>query len=77
MEARLRQLEGTEPLLFAQLVSQAVLTSSGGMDLPIPPDKLEELVLEIAPDLDPAIARQIGERISTRTLVYVTAEALL
>jgi hypothetical protein len=72
MEIRLRQLEETEPLLFARLVSLAVLENEGYGT----PEQHVRIVHEVAPDLDDELAARIGHHITQWAVASMVWEGL-
>lgn len=76
MKASLRQVEASNPALFAGLVSQAVTDSAGGLSLSIDLVHQEKIIRDILPTVDRETALAIGEAVSRHVLVHVAAEAL-
>lgn len=72
MESRLRQLERSNPLLFARLVSGAVLDNEGyGTD-----EHLINIVREVAPGLDNDLSSKIGRVVTQWAVASMVWEGL-
>lgn len=72
MEASLRQIEATNPRLFSQLVSEAVLSNEGYGT----PEHMAQIVQEVAPDLDSELAAKIGLHVTQWAVASMVWEGL-